>query len=115
MQQSPMNDANTLMPIAPPVVVAICFSSFTSATALAKLDRWAFNRAIRAVNAAVAGQWAQDFTAALAVIKELAGIGWHGLRLLMATSGTFDYGPQFNGLVRCAGHGWTHLLIVEVC
>ncbi len=28
MQQRPINDANTLIPIAPPVVVATCFSSF---------------------------------------------------------------------------------------
>lgn len=115
MQQSPMNDANTLMPIAPPVVEAICFSSFISATAIAKLDRRALNRPIRAVNAAVAGHRAQNLTASLAVIKELAGVGWHGLRLLVTASGAFDYRPQFNGLLRCAGHGWAHLLTVEVC
>ena len=115
MQQSPMNDANTLMPIAPPVVVATCFSSFISATAIANLYRWAFDGTIRAVNAAVAGLRAQHLTASLALIEELTGISWHRLRLLVAASGTFDYGAQFNGLLRCAGHGWTHLLTVEVC
>jgi len=82
MQQRPMNDANTLIPIAPPVVVATFFSS-SIATILAQLNRWAFDGTERAVDTAVAGVWSQRLTAARTVVVKLAGICRHALARLM--------------------------------
>jgi hypothetical protein len=79
-----MNDANTLIPIAPPVVVATFFSSFISTT-LPQLNGWAFDRAKRAVDAAVARIWSQQLTAARTVVEKLTGVAWHALARRMPT------------------------------
>ena len=84
MQQRPMNDANTLIPIAPPVVVATFFS-LSIATILSQLNWWAFDGAERAVDAAVARVWSQQLTAARTVVVILTGICWHALARLMPT------------------------------
>ena len=84
-QQRPMNDANTLIPIAPPVVEATFISSSIT-TILSQLNRWAFDSAKRAVDAAVARVWSQQFTAARTVVVKLAGICWHALARLMPTA-----------------------------
>jgi len=49
------------------------------------LDRRARHRAVGAEHAAIAREGLEPFTAALAVIEELAGIGRHCLDDLMAT------------------------------
>jgi len=51
----------------------------------------------------MAGQWPQYFTAASAVVEELAGIGGHFLFLKMAALGARQRGMAFNVLV----HGGT--------
>ena len=84
IQQRPMNDANTLMPIAPPVVVATFFSSSIT-TVLSQLNRWAFGGAKRTVHAAVARIWSQQLTAAGTVVVKLTGVCWHALARLMPT------------------------------
>ena len=82
MQQRPMNDANTLIPIAPPVVVATFFSS-SLATPLSQLNRRTFDGAKRTVDAAVARVRSQQLTAARTVVVKLTGICWHALARLM--------------------------------
>ena len=82
IQHRPMNDAKTLIPIAPPVVVATFFSS-SIATILAQLNRRAFDGAERAVDTAVTPICFQQLTATRAVIIILAGICRHALPRLM--------------------------------
>jgi len=54
------------------------------ATAVAGLDRRTRNRAIGAKYATVASEGLEADPAALAIIEEHAGIGWHGFHGLMA-------------------------------
>lgn len=82
MQHNPMNDATALMPMAPPVVVAIFLFSPIAASP-AELNGWTLHRAVRTVNTAVTRLRAQHFAAALAVVKELAGICGHAFLLLV--------------------------------
>lgn len=77
-----MNDANTQIVIAPPVVVATVFSS-SIATILSQLNRRAFDSAKRAVDAAVARVRSQQRTAARTVVVKLTGICRHALARLM--------------------------------
>jgi hypothetical protein len=68
------------------------------------LDRRARHRSIRAEHAAVAGLWAQKVSAALAFIKEPAGVRRHLLDLMVTTMRAGNLGMKF-GL-----HGRDHLL-----
>ena len=52
------------------------------------LDRRTPYVAVRAVNAAIPGLGLKPCAAPAAVIKELAGVGWHGLRGAVAALGT---------------------------
>ena len=47
------------------------------------LDRWTRHRAVRAENATVTRLWFKSLAASLAVIEELASVGWHLLGRLM--------------------------------
>jgi hypothetical protein len=55
------------------------------ATSFVVLDRRTGNRTIGAEHTAIAGERLQSFSAALAVIEELAGVGRHRLDRSMAT------------------------------
>ena len=52
-----------------------------------RLYRGAFDRSERAENTAVAGIGSQERAAARALVIELAGVGWHGLRFREAALG----------------------------
>ena len=52
-------------------------ASFRGSCALPPLDRRAWHRATRTEYAAIARQWLEFLSAALAHIKELAGVGRH--------------------------------------
>jgi hypothetical protein len=47
------------------------------------LDRWAFNRAVRAKHAAIPLLGFEQGSAGFAFIEKQAGIGWHGFRFSM--------------------------------
>jgi hypothetical protein len=85
-----MNDANTLIPIAPPVVVAT-FVWSSNAIILPQLNRWAFDGAKRAVDAAVARVGSQQLTAVRTVVIKLTGICWHALARFMPTARASNY------------------------
>jgi hypothetical protein len=84
MQHRPINEAMALIPIAPPVVVAIFFCS-SKAAAFPRLDRRAFHAAVGAVHTAVARLGPQHYTTTFTVVVELTGIGRHALPLPMST------------------------------
>ena len=79
-----MNDANTLMPIAPPVVVATFFSSSIT-TILTHLNGWTFDGPERAIDTAVTRVGPQQLSAARAVVVKLTGVCRHALSRLMPT------------------------------
>ena len=54
------------------------------------LDRWTRHRAVRAENATVTRLWFKALAASLAVIEELASVGWHPLNRLVPTLRTSD-------------------------
>jgi hypothetical protein len=60
------------------------------------LDGRAWNRSVRAKDTTVAGLRFKPETATFAVIEELAGVGWHRLGGLVATSGTGQGGLSFH-------------------
>ena len=90
MQHKPMKDAIALKPIALPVVPASFASSALGCVLarVAQLDGRAGDVAIGTEYTAVTLQWAQQFPAAFAVVKELTGIGGHRFALVMAALGT---------------------------
>ena len=70
------------------------------------LHRRAFDRAVRAENAAVAGLRSQHRLAVLALVEELAGVRWHNLALGVAALRACQHRLQ----LRCGGD---HLRTVE--
>ena len=59
-------------------------------TRLILLNWWTRHRAVRAENATVARLWFKPLAASLAVIEELASVGWHPLNRLVPTLRTGD-------------------------
>ena len=58
---------------------------------VARLNKRAGNRAVRTINATIAGFGFQNDATSLAVVEPLTGINWHRLALHMAAYGTNDF------------------------
>ena len=67
-----------------------------AAAGIALLYGRAVHIAKRTKDAAVSRSWPQDLPAALAVIKPLAGIGWHGFSFNMPALGAGNCRCQFD-------------------
>lgn len=60
------------------------------------MDRWAFHRAVAAINAAIAFEGPEDDSTALAVVEPLTRIGRHRFSLDVSAIGTGDRVLKFH-------------------